>query len=55
MIGKLLILIILSLLLAVAVMYFTEPKNVFHARVKKLMTGKAQKMLNVKSTKAEKE
>lgn len=55
MIGKLLILIILSLFMAVAVMYFTEPKSEFHARVKYLMTGKAQKMINVKSTKTAKE
>lgn len=48
MIGKLLILIILSILLAAAVMYFTEPKSEFHAKAKFFMTVKLfeiQKMI----------
>ncbi len=53
MIGKLLILIILSLLMAAVVMYFTEPKSEFHAKAKFFMAVKLfeiQKMINPDAT-----
>lgn len=49
MIGKLLILLIMSIFMAAAVLFFTEPKSEFHAKAKFFMSVKLfeiKKMIN---------